>query len=176
MKRSVPTIPYRRKREQKTNYRKRLALLKSEKNRLIIRKTNKHIIMQVISYEQKGDKIIKFAQSKELIKLGWKYSCKNVQAAYLTGLLIGNKMKSEKNKECIADFGLHRPLKGYNKLYAALKGAIDSGLIIPANQEVLLNEEQILGRNKMPNNKNIVGTNKVELKNDFEIIKKKLLS
>ena len=163
MKRSVPTIPYRRKRELKTNYRKRLALLKSGKNRLIIRKTNKYIIIQIISYEQKGDKILKAAHSKELIKLGWKYSCKNVQAAYLTGLLIGNKMKSEKNKECITDFGLHVPLKGYNKLYAAMKGAIDGGLIIPASVEVLPTEEQILGKNDA-------------VKKELEVIKKKLLS
>jgi len=163
MRRSVPTIPYRRKREQKTNYRKRLALLKSEKSRLIIRRTNKYMITQIISYEQKGDKILKSAHSKELIKLGWKYSCKNVQAAYLIGLLIGNKMKSEKNKECIVDFGLHTPLKGCNKLYATMKGAIDAGLVIPVNVEVLPTEEQILGKND-------------KLKNDFESIKKKLLS
>lgn len=149
MKRSVPTVPYRRKREQKTNYRKRLALLKSGKNRLVIRKSNKYIIIQIISYEAKGDKIIKSCTSKELTKLGWKFSCKNIPAAYLTGLLIANKMRTEKNKDCIVDFGLQTPLRGYNKLYAALKGAVEGGLIIPVDTEVLPNDGQVLGKTEV---------------------------
>jgi large subunit ribosomal protein L18 len=149
MKRSVPTIQYRRKRIQKTNYRKRLGLLKSDKNRLVIRKSNKYIIIQVVSYIPNGDKIIKSCNSKELIKLGWKFSCKNIPAAYLTGLLIAKAMKSEKNKECIVDFGLQTPQKGYNKLYAVVKGAIEAGLVIPADKSVFPTDEEILGRTEV---------------------------
>ena len=148
MRRSVPTIVYRRKREQKTNYRKRLGLLKSGKNRLIIRISNKYIIMQIVSYKPTGDIVLKSVFSKELNALGWKFSCKNIPAAYLTGLLMANKMKSEKNKECIIDFGLQTPLKGKNKLYAVVKGAIDGGLLIPADKAVFPTEDAVLGKDK----------------------------
>ena len=156
MRKSVPTIPYRRKRKQKTNYRKRISLLKSGKNRVIIRKSNKYITMQVVSYKPAGDIIIKSVFSNELTKLGWKFSCKNVPAAYLTGLLIANKMKSEKNKECIADFGLQTPLKGKNKSYAALKGAIEGGLLIPADESVLPTDDQVLGKDKSENMQKLI--------------------
>ncbi len=146
MKKSVPTIPYRRKRDQKTNYRKRLGLLKSGKDRLVIRKSNKYITIQVVSFIPKGDKIIKSCTSQELVKLGWKFSCKNIPAAYLTGLLIASKMKSEKNKECIIDFGLHSPLKGYNKFYAVLKGAFEGKLSFPVDTKVLPTDDQVLGK------------------------------
>ncbi len=146
MRRSVPTIIYRRKREQKTNYRKRLGLLKSGKNRLIIRKSNKYIVMQIIAFNPKGDKIIKTCTSKELIKLGWKYSCKNIPASYLTGLIIASKMKQEKDKACIVDFGLQNLMKGNNKLYSGLKGAIDGGLEIPVGEDIFPKEDEILGK------------------------------
>jgi large subunit ribosomal protein L18 len=162
MKRSVPTIKYRRKREQKTNYRKRLTLLKSGKNRLVIRKSNKYIMLQVVRYEPQGDNIIKICNSNELAKFGWKFSFKNVQAAYLTGLLIAQKMKTEKNKEVIVDFGLSTPLKGYNKLYSVVKGAIDGGLSIPVGEGIFPDEEKLAGKD--------------DVKKSFEEIKKKLLS
>jgi len=164
MKRSVPTIPFRRKREKKTNYRKRLGLLKSGKHRLVIRKSNKYIVVQLVEFDFKGDKIIKGITSKNLIEMGWKFSCKNIPAAYLTGLLISNTLKNQKDKNCIADFGLQTPLKGNNRLYATLKGAIDGGLIIPADDSIFPAEDKLFAKDKSP-----------EMQKAFEDIKKKLL-
>jgi large subunit ribosomal protein L18 len=163
MKKSVPTIPFRRKREQKTNYRKRIALLKSGKSRLVIRLSNKYVKTQIINYEAKGDKIIKSAISPELKKLGWTFSCKNIPACYLTGLLIANKMKAEKNKEFVVDFGLRIPLKGNNKLYAVLRGAIDNGLNIPANSEVFPTDEVVFAKNKSEEMQKVFEKIKTEL-------------
>ena len=42
------TVPFRRKREGKTNYKKRLGLLKSKSLRLVVRKSNKHILVQLV--------------------------------------------------------------------------------------------------------------------------------
>ncbi len=148
MRKNVPTIQYRRKRQLKTNYRKRIALLKSGSNRLVIRKSNKYITMQIVSYKPEGDVIIKSGTSKQLIALGWKFSAKNIPAAYLTGLLIAKSMSSEKDKECIVDFGLQVPLKGDNKLYAAVKGAIDGGLMVKAGEGIFPSEDKLLGKNK----------------------------
>jgi large subunit ribosomal protein L18 len=58
------TVPYRRKREGKTNYKKRLEYLKSKSTRLVIRKTNKHVIMQLVQYHPDGDHVLIGVSSK----------------------------------------------------------------------------------------------------------------
>ena len=40
-------LPYRRKREGRTNYKKRLALLKSGQPRLVIRRSNRYLQFQL---------------------------------------------------------------------------------------------------------------------------------
>lgn len=138
------TVPYRRKREGKTNYRKRLELLKGRKERLVIRKTNKHLIMQLVAYEPDGDKVHAGVSSKKLEKLGWKHSSSNLPAAYLTGLLLAKEAQKKKITAAILDLGLQTPIKG-SRLYAALKGAIDGGLDIPASEDVFPAEERLNG-------------------------------
>ncbi len=144
-KKTIRTIPYRRKREGKTNYKKRLELLKSGENRLIIRRTNKHIIFQIASYEPKGDKIIIGMTSKELEKHGWKHSGKNLPSAYLSGLLFAKKATQKGVKKAILDMGLRSPIKG-SRIYSALKGVIDGGITIPSSEEVFPSEERIKGQ------------------------------
>ncbi len=138
------TVRHRRRREGRTDYKKRLELLKGRKDRLAIRKTNKHIIIQVIKYAPEGDKVLLTANSKELEKKGWKHSLKNIPAAYLTGLLAGVKAKEKKINGAVLDIGLYSPLKG-SRIYAALKGVIDSGLKIPAGKEIFPGEERLKG-------------------------------
>ena len=62
------TIPFRRKKQGKTNYKKRLALLKSGKLRLVVRKSNKHMLAQIVKYGDKGDEVLKSVTSKDLLK------------------------------------------------------------------------------------------------------------
>ena len=138
------TIPYRRKREGKTNYKKRLEMLKSRKNRLVIRKTNKHIVAQIANYHPDGDKIVAGVSSKQLESHGWKHSTKNLPASYLTGLLLAKKAKAAGVGSAVLDLGLQTPHKG-SRLYAALKGAIDGGLDIPASEEVFPSEDRLKG-------------------------------
>lgn len=139
------TVPYRRKREGKTNYKKRLEYLKSKRVRLVIRKTNKHIIMQLVAYNPDGDKVLIGATSKQLEKHGWKHSGKNISACYLTGLLLAKTAQAKNIKGAILDLGLQTPKKG-SRLYAALKGSIDGGLEIPAKEDVFPSEERITGQ------------------------------
>ena len=85
------TVLYRRKRELKTNYNKRLKLLTSRKPRVVVRFTNQKIVSQIVEFLPQGD-FVKVAVSSEMLKKhGWKASGKNVPAAYLTGLLLGKK-------------------------------------------------------------------------------------
>jgi len=135
---------YRRKREGKTNYKRRLALLKSRKDRLVIRKTNNYLIAQIVRYEPDGDKVLVSANSKELQKLGWKNSCKNIPASYLTVLILGKKASEKKIKEAIVDLGLQTPIKG-SRLYSLIKGVVDSGMSVPASEDVFPPKERLTG-------------------------------
>jgi len=162
------TVRYRRKREGRTNYKKRLELLKGNKERLVIRRTNTQIIMQVVSYSENGDKVLLTVHSGELQKKGWKHSCKNTPAAYLTGMLTAKKAKAKGINSAIVDLGLQTPLKG-SKVFAAVKGAIDAGLQINANEEIFPSEERIKGNHisgYLDNHKNLT--------EDFEKIRKEL--
>ena len=138
------SVQFRRKREGKTDYRKRLRILLSQKPRLVVRKSLKNINAQIVSYDIKGDKVIVAANSRELEKLGWNVHKANLPAAYLTGLLIGIKAKKHKIKELVLDIGLHTSGKGV-KAYACLKGVIDAGLEIPHSDQILPSMERIRG-------------------------------
>ncbi|HIH16519.1 MAG TPA: 50S ribosomal protein L18, partial [Candidatus Diapherotrites archaeon] len=105
-------MPFRRRREERTNYKKRLALLKSGKLRLVVRKTNNNSIVQVVKYAQAGDECLVVAQSGELRKLGWTRHTGNLPAAYLTGYLCGKKAKKQSLLEAVLDIGLLTPVHG----------------------------------------------------------------
>jgi large subunit ribosomal protein L18 len=139
------TVPHRRKRESRTNYKKRLALLKSGENRLVIRKANNTVTMQLVEYSPAGDKTLVSACSTELRKLGWKMHTGNMTSAYLTGILIGVKAKKKKIGQAVLDLGLQTPNKG-GKLFSALKGAVDAGMQIPHDAEVLPGMDRISGK------------------------------
>lgn len=138
------TVPHRRKREGKTNYKKRLQLLKGRTDRLVIRKTNTQIIIQFVRYQEDGDQVLLTVQSKELEKQGWKHSKNNLPAAYLAGLVAGYQAQTKKIKNAILDIGLQGPKKG-GRIYAALKGVIDSGLKVPASEEIFPTEDRLKG-------------------------------
>ena len=138
-------LPFRRRREGKTNYTQRKALLTSGIPRLIIRVTGGHTIAQLTESAPTGDRVITSANSKELIKkFGWKGGSNNIPASYLTGLLAGKRANSKKMKKAIADIGLRRISKG-SRIFCTLKGVIDSGLDIPHNKEILPEESRIKG-------------------------------
>jgi large subunit ribosomal protein L18 len=137
------TVQFKRKRNQKTDYKKRLKYLKSEKTRIIIRSSINNILIQAIEFNESGDKILASLSSKDLKKLGWDYHLGNLPSAYLTGLYFGIKNK-EKLKEGIIDLGLKSITKG-DRLSATIKGLVDSELKIPHSDKLFPKEEQING-------------------------------
>ena len=146
MARNKPkTILYRRKREQKTNYTKRLKLLLSQKLRLVVRFTNQKVIAQLVEFTTSGDKVLVGIDSTALKEFGWQYSYKNFPAAYLTGLLLGKKAIEKGHKEAILDTGLKLVLKK-GKIYAFLKGSLDSGMDVRHSDEILPDENRIKGK------------------------------
>ena len=139
------TVKPRRRREGRTDYRKRLRLLKSRKVRIVVRKSLKNTQIQFIEYKETGDNILASANSKELTtKYNWKYSTSNTSAAYLTGLLAGKRAKDKGISECILDMGRYVPVKG-SKVFASLKGAIDAGVDCSVDEEKIPDEQRLLG-------------------------------
>jgi len=139
---ATSVIAYRRKREGKTNYKKRLKLLLSKKPRLVIKKSLNNLTAQIIEFNPKGDKVLIGVSTKTLEKLGWKAHRGNITSAYLLGFLIGKKSKV---KEAIVDLGLQLS-KNKTALYAVVKGAIDAGMKIPCSEEIFPSEERISGK------------------------------
>ena len=144
IKGKIFTVPFRRKREGRTYYRKRIKLLVSNKYRLVVRKSIKNIQASIVSFDPKGDKVLLTVNSKSLIKIGWKGDSGNLSSAYLTGMLVGKKSIEKGINEAILDIGFEKSVKG-TRLYATVAGAIDAGLKIPFGQEMFPEKERVSG-------------------------------
>lgn len=144
MKNKKYVVSFRRKREGKTDYRRRLKILVAGTPRLVIRKALKNILLQIVVLGEKGDVVLTSANSKELEKQGWKFGKGNITAAYLTGLLAGKKAKKLKIDHLVLDLGLNMNAKG-SRIYAALKGVVDSGIKVPCSVEIFPSDERIKG-------------------------------
>lgn len=131
------------KRKEKTDYGKRLNMLKSGKTRLIVRITSKNILAQLVKFSVKGDVVAFAASTKSLEKKGWKCSRTNLSAAYLLGYLLAKKA-SGKVTEAILDIGKRGSVAG-SKIYAVVKGVIDGGVKIPLGEDVLPSDDRIKG-------------------------------
>lgn len=136
----------RRRKERKTDYKLRLTLLKSNKPRIVIRKTNKYFTLQVVESNQAQDKVTLGYSSKNLLKEGLDKSCagslKSIPAGYLTGLIFAKKL--DKKTNYIIDLGMVRTISG-NRIFAVVKGLVDGGANINTNDSVFPSEERING-------------------------------
>jgi len=130
------TVPMRRRREARTDYHQRLRLLKSGKPRLVARTSNKHVRAQLVVTGPQGDETVASAHSQDLREHGWEPPTGNMPAAYLTGLLAGLRALDGGFEEAVLDIGLNSPTPG-SKVFAVQEGAIDAGLEIPHNDDVL---------------------------------------
>lgn len=137
-------VPLRRRREGKTNYRKRLKLLLSRKPRLVVRITNRRVIAQIVDYSPEGDRVLVGVDSTMLRDYGWKGDLNNTPAAYLTGILIARRALQKGVNEAVLDIGLHTPTRG-SRVFAVLKGAVEGGLEIPHSEEVLPDDSRVRG-------------------------------
>ncbi|XP_065872050.1 large ribosomal subunit protein uL18-like [Euphorbia lathyris] len=126
------------------------------KYRFVVRFTNKDVTAQVIHSRIVGDIVLAAAYSHELPRYGLEVGLTNYAAAYCTGLLLARRVlkmlemdeEYEGNVEAtgedysvepadsrrpfraLLDVGLLRTTTG-NRVFGALKGALDGGLDIP---------------------------------------------
>ena len=143
-------IDKKRRKQSKTNYNKRLILLKGNTPRLVVRKTNKYLVVQIIESKDAEDLVKYSINTRDLLKQGWPKemsgSLKSIPAGYLVGLLLGKKAKELKGK-IILDSGLIPSTKG-SRVYAVVKGLIDSGIKINCSDKVMPSNERIEGENE----------------------------
>jgi large subunit ribosomal protein L18 len=138
-------VPFRRRREGKTDYRARRAFIVSGKARLTVRTSINNVTAQLIMAKLHGDEVLVSAHSRELAgKYGWKAPHGNLPAAYLTGFLCGQKARQQGTEEAILDIGLRSPSKGA-RIFAVLKGVLDAGIEVPYSEEKMPDEKSIEG-------------------------------
>ncbi|CAG8981403.1 hypothetical protein HYALB_00009615 [Hymenoscyphus albidus] len=160
---------YKRRRSGKTDYYARKRLITQAKNkynapkyRLVVRFTNRDIVMQIVTSEITGDKVFCAAYSHELKAYGIEHGLTNWAAAYCTGLLIARRVlaklgmdkdftgveeadgeytlteasegdESRRPFKAFLDVGLHRTSTGA-RIFGAMKGASDGGILVPHSE------------------------------------------
>lgn len=105
--------------------------------------SNENTLVQIHKPEMQGDKVLSSAHSRSLINKGWKGSRKSIPAAYLTGYLAGKKALASGTNSAVMYTGTR---KYTQRIAAALKGVIDAGMDIPADEETFPSEERINGK------------------------------
>ncbi|MCD6215898.1 MAG: 50S ribosomal protein L18 [Candidatus Aenigmarchaeota archaeon] len=176
----------KRRIRKKTNYHRRIRLLKSGYPRLVVRKSNNNILVQVVKYDGKSDKTIFSVLSKTLAKYNW-FPKPNTPTAYLTGLKAGLEAKKRGIDRLVLDLDMKVSSKK-TLLYAVAKGVKDSGVNIALDKDVVPPEDRIRGKHiadyaKSLNKKDEkfslysnMGVNPEEIESIFENAKNKILS
>lgn len=160
---------FRRRQQGKTDYYARRRLIQQDKNkyeskkyRLVVRRTNRRIITQIIFPTIQGDRVLCQADSFELRRFGLESGLTNYAAAYSTGLLLARRLlgnlgmdtlykgveaadgeffdlyekslikKERRPFKAFLDVGLVRTTTG-NRVFGAMKGAVDGGIFVPHN-------------------------------------------
>ncbi|MCL2607871.1 MAG: 50S ribosomal protein L18 [Methanomassiliicoccaceae archaeon] len=123
-------VPFRRRRDNRTDYYIRKKLLTGGGLRAVVRKSSRNVNIQFVKFGMGGDEILVSAVSRELKAMGWKHSCANIPAAYLTGYLAGKKAVKAGIEHAVLDIGMQTPAKGA-VLFATVAGMVSAGLEIP---------------------------------------------
>ena len=150
----------RRIRSEKTNYKKRKSMLIGKKDFITVQISNENIQVQIHKPDITGDKVLASSHSRFLLKKNWQGSRKNIPASYLTGYLTGKKALSKGVTNAILYSGTR---KYTQRMAAALKGVIDSGIEVPFDPESLPIDERINGQH-------------LKIKNDISSIKSQIES
>jgi large subunit ribosomal protein L18 len=138
-------VAFRRRRENRTDYYARRRLLTSQEPRAIVRRSNKNVSIQFADFGMEGDSILASATTRELKAMGWNYSCSSIPAAYLVGFLAGKRAIKAGIEYAVLDIGMQTVQHG-GVLFATVAGMTDAGLEIPHGEDVLPDEDRILGK------------------------------
>ena len=140
-------LRFKRRRNAKTDYQRRMKMLRGEVPRAVVRISNTQVTCQIVDFEPYGDKILNSVNGNTLVeKFKWpkQASRKSIPACYLAGLALGNMAVSSGTKEAVLGLGLASSSRG-NRIYSALKGMIDAGLDIPHSESIFPDDDRING-------------------------------
>jgi len=133
----------KRIRDDKTNYRRRAAVLIGRHSFVTVKVSDQNIAAQVLKPTPTGDVVIASAHSRELEKQGWKGALNNLPACYLTGMLMAKKAMEKGVKNAVLYIGKDHFT---SRVAACMKGIVDGGVSMPVSEESLPEEERISGQ------------------------------
>ena len=135
---------FSRRRKGITNYRKRLALLKSGVPRAVVRFSNAKVSIQIIEFANEGDMVLAAANSNDVTGMGWKGSKTNIPVSYLSGMLAAKRAVKAGISSAVLDIGRVTPTSG-GRAFATLKGLVDGGLEVPHSEDLFPDDGRING-------------------------------
>lgn len=128
-------VAFRRRRKNLTDYKKRLGLIKSDAPRMVVRISNKRILIQITRFDEKGDKIEVSVRSDDLSRFGWMPQA-NTPSAFLAGMLAGKMAIKKGIKKANLDMGMKTANAGSISFAAAI-GAKQAGLDISVEESIV---------------------------------------
>lgn len=134
----------KRIRLDKTNYRKRAAVIIGRHSFVTVKVTDQNVAAQMLKPTPTGDLVVASAHSRELTKQhGWKGSTNSLPACYLTGLLLGKKALEKGTGKAILYIGKDHFT---TRVAACVKGIADSGVNIPMSDESFPDYDRLSGQ------------------------------
>ena len=84
-------LRFKRRRNGKTDYRRRLRMLRGGAPRAIVRVSNTQVVCQLAQFDPEGDRIVASFSGNNLAAYGWPVgaSTKSVPACYVAGYALG---------------------------------------------------------------------------------------
>ena len=158
----------KRIRSDKTNYRKRAAVIIGRHSFATVKVTDQNVSAQVIKATPTGDLVIASAHSHELAKHGWKGATNNLPACYLTGLLLGKKALEKGTGKAVLYIGKEHFT---TRVAACAKGIADAGVNMPISEESAPAEERISGQH-IADYANSLKSDEAEYKSRFSALLK----
>jgi large subunit ribosomal protein L18 len=133
----------KRIRLDKTNYRKRAAVIIGRHSFVTVKVTDQNVAAQMLKPTPTGDLVIASVHSRELAKQGWKGSFNSLPACYLTGLLLGKKVLEKGTSKAILYIGKDHFT---TRVAACVKGIADAGVNMPMSEESFPDSDRISGQ------------------------------
>jgi len=158
----------KRIRKDKTNYRKRSAILIGRHKFVTVRISDQNVAAQVLRPTPTGDIVIVSAHSRELAEHGWKGGFNNLPACYLTGTLLGKKALEKEVSSAVLYIGKNHFT---SRVAACMKGIVDAGVQMPISEESLPDEDRISGHH-IAEYSNVLKENEEEYNSRFSAILK----
>jgi len=140
-------LRFKRRRNGKPDYRRRLRMLRGGIPSAVVRVSNTQVTCQLVEFGRDGDRVLASITGKGIAdKYGWPSdaSGKSVPACYVAGYALAKSAMADGHDEAILDIGLAASSSG-SRVFAALRGMVDAGLDVPHGEGVLPDDDRING-------------------------------